>query len=83
MPKDESKRKNKPLFSAKLAFIFVAGLILGALIQFTLIQPLMDNSDSFKSKYASCELSREICDKEVNTFFSCMESNDLNPNDCT
>ncbi|MFH1895068.1 MAG: hypothetical protein ABIJ74_00595 [archaeon] len=83
MQKDQLKRNSKSLVSGKILVVFVVGLILGVLIQFFLIQPLMDNSDSFKTKYAACESSREICDKEVKTFFSCMQKEGLDPNSCT
>ncbi len=81
MSKEDSRKKIK--FPTKLILIFVIGLVLGAVIQLVFVQPLMDNSDSFKSKLATCELSRQTCDKEVGNYFSCMESNNLNPNDCT
>jgi len=48
------------------------------------IQPMLDNSPSFKSGLAECESSRNICDSEVQNYFECMQSNNLNPNtDCS
>ena len=84
MPKDEApKRKSKPGFPATMLVIFIVGLVLGALIQFFLVQPLLDNSDSYKSKLAECRSSSKTCDGEVGFYFSCMQNNGLNPNDCT
>ena len=67
-----------------MVLIFVIGLVLGAVIQLMFIQPMLDNSPSFKSQLAECESSRKICDLEVEYYFKCMQSNDLNPNkDCS
>ncbi|MBU2099639.1 hypothetical protein KKG83_04355 [Candidatus Micrarchaeota archaeon] len=84
MPKDEApKKKSKSFFPSTMLVIFIAGLVLGVLIQFFFIQPLMDNSDSYKSKLAECKTSSKTCDNEIKTYFSCMQENALNPNDCT
>ncbi len=83
MPKEEFSKKKKSLISGKLILIFVFGLILGAVIQLMFVQPLLDNSDSFKSKLAVCESSRSICDKEVSNYLSCIKSNSINPENCS
>lgn len=83
MAKSESPKKSGA-FPAKLVLIFVIGIVLGAVIQLMFVQPLLDNSPSFKSRLAECESSRQICDKEVQDYFQCMQSNNLNPNtDCS
>jgi len=81
MPKEIPKKKSsKP---NKLVLVFIIGLILGIALQFFLFQPLMDNSDSFKSKLADCQTSRGISDKEISRCVSCLESNGIDKDDCT
>jgi hypothetical protein len=83
MKKEELKKKNSTkLISGKLVLVFVVGLIFGALIQFFFFQPFLDNSDSFKSKLAYCEASRELCDKEIAFKDSCLKSKGINPQEC-
>jgi len=83
MAKSEAPKKSRS-FPTKLVLIFVMGLVIGAVIQLMFIQPLLDNSPSFKSKLAECESSREICDSEVQDHISCLNAHNLNPNkDCS
>ena len=83
MAKSEAPKKPRN-FPTKLVLIFVIGLVVGAIIQLMFIQPMLDNSPSFKSKLAECEASRAICDQEVQDNISCLNSHNLNPNkDCS
>lgn len=81
MPKELSSRK-KSFVPDKLIFVFIIGLVLGAVIQLMFIQPMLDNSDSFKSKLADCETSRAISDEEISSCYECLTENNLNPNGC-
>ncbi|PJA20492.1 MAG: hypothetical protein COX63_00810 [Candidatus Diapherotrites archaeon CG_4_10_14_0_2_um_filter_31_5] len=83
MVKSDFPKKSRN-FPVKLVLIFVIGLVVGAVIQLMFIQSMLDNSPSFKSGLAECESSRNICDSEVQNYFECMQSNNLNPNtDCS
>ncbi len=83
MAKSESSTKSKA-FPVKFVLIFVFGFVLGVLIQFMFIQPMLDNAPSFKSSLADCETSKEICDKEVKSYFECFQKHSINPNtDCS
>lgn len=81
MPKSEAGlKKRKASFPTKIILVFIIGLVLGAVIQLMFVQPMLDNSPSFKSQLAECESSREIADKEIQDCFDCLNSHNLNPN---
>ncbi len=79
----ESVVGKKRFFSIQkmfVIFLFIIGIIIGAYIEHTMIEPSFN--ESLNQQLDKCELKKSIQDEQLDAYLKCLQKEDINPYEC-